>query len=106
MPADILIAMLLNYALLVLTCLGGVLIYWHLHRIGKPGMARVFWLLAFFYTVIVLWRPIAVAIIAPSVLRFCLGLIAVCVLAVYAAAGTTRIARARNPLDDDEDWPT
>jgi small-conductance mechanosensitive channel len=103
MPADVLIALLFNYALMVATCLAGVFIYWHLHRINKPVMARLFWLLAFLYTLLVFWRPIAAAIENPSLLRFVLGLIAVCVLAVYMAVATIRPKRDEWDDDDDED---
>ncbi|MEO1745669.1 MAG: hypothetical protein AAFR13_03985 [Pseudomonadota bacterium] len=76
----------LHFALTFALCSVGIFVFWHLQRIRKPGMARVFWFLAFGYTSVVLWRVIAAAIVAPTLFRFGLGLISVGILAAYAAA--------------------
>ncbi|MEL6921542.1 MAG: hypothetical protein AAFO77_11080 [Pseudomonadota bacterium] len=91
--ADFYVMAMLHYAITIAMCLAGIVVYWHLQRIRKPGMARFFWFLAFGYALALLWRPIMAAIVEPSVFRFVLGIVSVCVLAAYAAAWS------RNPLE-------
>ncbi|MEM1378585.1 MAG: hypothetical protein AAGG69_14475 [Pseudomonadota bacterium] len=93
MSADFYFMATIHFAVTVAMCLAGIFAFWHLQRIRKPGMARVFWFLAAAYALALLWRPIMAAIVQPSLFRFALGLVSVCVLAAYAAAWS------RNPLE-------
>ncbi|MEM9999909.1 MAG: hypothetical protein AAF940_03415 [Pseudomonadota bacterium] len=102
--ADFYVMATLHFAMMVAMCLVGVLVFWHLQRIRKPGMARVFFILALGYTIALLWRVIAAAIIAPTPMRFAMGLVAVIVLAAYAAAWFSNpLAPKRYAYEDEED---
>lgn len=102
-PTDYYIMASLHFGLTVAMCLFGILVFWHLQRIRKPGMARVFWLLSFAYTVTVLWGVIAAAISEPTVFRFSLGLIAVAVLAAYLAAWSSNPLPVKRYAYEDEE---
>ncbi|MEO0543750.1 MAG: hypothetical protein AAFY99_08020 [Pseudomonadota bacterium] len=104
--ADFYLMVSLNFAMTAAMCLFGILVFWHLQRIRKPGMARIFWILSFGYSLAVLWRVIAVAIAEPSFFRFSLGLIAVGILAAYfAAVSSNPLPPKRYAYEDEDDEP-
>lgn len=103
-PTDFYLMASLSFAMTVATCLFGILVFWHLQRIRKPGMARIFWFLSFGYTLAVLWRVIAIAIAEPTVFRFSLGLIAVAAMTAYVAAlSSNPLPQKRYAYDEDDD---
>ena len=102
-PTDFYMMVFLSFAMSVAMCLFGILVFWHLQRIRKPGMARIFWFLSFGYTLAILWRVIAVAIAEPTFFRFSVGLIAVAVLAAYVAALTSNPLPIKRYAYEDEE---
>ena len=101
--ADFYLMVWMQFAMTVAMCLFGILVFWHLQRIRKPGLARIFWFLSFGYTLAILWRVIAAAIAEPTFLRFSFGLIAVAVLAAYFAALSSNPLPVKRYAYEDEE---
>lgn len=83
---DIAVMSFVQFAIVLGTCVLGVLFFWKLRYRRKPVLAWTLWVLAFGYSAAQLWRQIVFAYVAPNLMTIALGAVCVMVLTLYIAA--------------------